>query len=94
MTFLNTASGEQNYRWLVYIYRADNPRNSYGETASQATTIPIGTVEQKALGVWKTGISSCGNYLARVAWLDVSKKATFFNKPDGQVYELPFAVCQ
>jgi len=94
VTFLNTASGTQNYRWIVYIYKADNLKNSSGETSSQVTSIPIGTVEQKALGVWKTGIGTCGNYIARVAWLDDNKKATPFNKPDGQTYDLPFSVCQ
>lgn len=46
------------------------------------------------IGVWKTGIGTCGNYVARAAWLDDNKKATPFYKPDGQIYELPFSVCQ
>ncbi len=93
VTFLNNTNGTQNYRWLVYIYRADNLRNSFGETAAQTTSIPVGTVEQKALGIWRVGVGTCGNYVARVAWLDVNRRATPFSKPDGQVYELPFAVC-
>jgi hypothetical protein len=94
VTFLNSASGTQNYRWNIYIYKADNLRNSFGELSAQLTSIPVGTTEQKALGVWKTGASGCGNYIARPAWLDENKKATPFVKPDGQMYELPFTVCQ
>ncbi len=94
VTFLNAASGDQNYRWLVYIYRQENLRNSFGETASIVTSIPVGRVEQKALSTWKlTGGGECENFVARVAWLDENRRATPFNKPDGQMYELGFAVC-
>lgn len=92
-TFLNTASGTQNYRWLVYVYKADNLRNSFGETTNQMTSQPVGSVEQKSLGSWKVGIGTCGSFVARVAWLDEDRKATPFTKPDGQVYELPFSTC-
>jgi len=93
VTFLNTAGGTQNYRWLVYIYKADNLRTSFGETSAQATSIPVGSVEQKALGVWKVGIGICGDFVARVAWLDANNKATTFNKPDGSLFELPMNTC-
>ena len=92
-TFLNTTGGTQYYRWLIHIYRADNLRNSFGETSAQTTNITAGTAEQKALGVWRVGVGTCENFVARVDWLDESKKATSFTKPDGQVYELPFSTC-
>jgi tetratricopeptide (TPR) repeat protein len=92
-TFLNTTGATQNYRWLVYIYKAENLRNTFGETASIATSIPVGAAEQKALGTWRTSVGGCDNFIARVVWLDENRKATPFNRPDGQVFELAFKVC-
>jgi tetratricopeptide (TPR) repeat protein len=92
-TFLNTNSSTANLRWLVYIFKADTPTKSFGETASIATGIPQGTGEQKAGSTWRTGIGTCDNFIARAAWLDDSKKATILNKPDGTPYELAFSVC-
>lgn len=94
VTFLNTTNADQQYRWNVYVFRADNPKNSFGEASSLVTTLPVGTVEQRALGSWHIGVGTCGSYFARVAWLDEAKNRTYFTKPDGQVYELWFDVCQ
>ncbi len=94
VTFLNTTAATQQYRWNVYVYKADNQKNPFGEASAQLTTIPIGTTEHKALGYWKAGVGTCGNYIARVAWLDESKNATPFTRSDGRVFELPFTVCQ
>ncbi len=92
--FLNTASGEQNFPWLVFVYRADNPKNPFGQTSTLKTTIPIGTVEQKALGTWKlTGGGGCEDYVARVFWLDEAKKSTQFSTPGGSLFEYAFSVC-
>ena len=92
--FLNTAGGTQNFRWLVYIYKVDGQKNSLGETASIVTGIPVGPGEQNPGGGWRlTGGGNCENFIARVAWLDSGKKPTFFNKPDGSLFEMTFAVC-
>lgn len=93
-TFLNTATGEQNPRWLVYIYRRDNLRASFGETAVLGTTIPVGASEQKSAANWRvSGLISCEDYVARVAWQDANKRSTPFNKADGSIYEFGFRVC-
>jgi tetratricopeptide (TPR) repeat protein len=92
-TFLNTTGSTQNYRWLVYVYKADSLKNSFGETPAQLISIPVGTTEQKALGAWRAGVGTCGDYIARVAWVDENKQATPFKRTDGQVFELPFKVC-
>jgi tetratricopeptide (TPR) repeat protein len=88
-TFLNTNNSTVNLRWLVYIHKADAP-NSFGETASIVASFPPGTGEQKASGTWTT---SCARFIARAKWLDDNKKATIFQKPDGQPFELPFSIC-
>ncbi|MDE3088472.1 MAG: tetratricopeptide repeat protein, partial [Chloroflexota bacterium] len=92
-TFLNTNKSTVNLRWLVYIYKADAPNKSFGETASIAASFPPGSGEQKALGVWRTSAGGCDNFIARAAWLDENKKATIFLKPDGQSFELAFSIC-
>ncbi len=93
-TFLNTTSSEQGYRWLVYIYRSDNMKHSFGETPKSTPPFPIGAVELRASGTWKlTGGGDCENFIARVAWINQDNQPIPFTKPDGQVYELAFAVC-
>lgn len=93
-TFLNTTGSEQCYRWLVYIYRTDNLRHSFGETPKSTVPFPIGAVEQRANGTWKlTGGGECENLIARVAWINQDNQPIPFTKSDGQVYELPFTVC-
>ena len=93
-TFLNTAAGEQNSRWVVYVYRPDNFRNSFGETTTAPMTLPVGQKELKSAGSWKLGGGGgCEDFVARVAWKDEGNRVTFFNKPDGAIFELPFQVC-
>lgn len=94
VTFQNTTNRTQLYRWIVYVYRAENPRYSMTETTPILTEIPIGSVEQKALGIYRTGVGLCEDLFARVAWLDENRVAHFFNQPNGKLYELPFTVCQ
>jgi len=94
VTFLNTTNTAQQYRWNVYVFRTDNPKNSFGEASDQVTSIPVGTGEQQALGSWRIGAGTCGSYFARVARLDEAKNRTYLTKPDGNVYELWFNVCQ
>jgi len=94
VTFQNTTNRTQLYRWIVYVYRAENPRYSMTETTPILTEIPAGTVEQKALGIYRTGVGLCEDLFVRVAWLDENRVAHFFNQPNGKIYELPFTVCQ
>ncbi len=94
VTFLNTSSVTQKYRWNVYIYKQDDLKNSFGRIAPILTEVPANTdVEQKGEGGWNTGLGGCGRYLARVVWLDEANKETFFTQPDGQVFEWWFQVC-
>ncbi|GEM_PF-4277856 len=93
-TFNNTASGDQNLRWLVYIYKASNMSVSHGETSSILTTFAPGTSEKRALGYWMAGPGGpCENFVARVGWLDVNNQPVMFAKPDGKVFEKLFTVC-
>ncbi len=93
VTFLNTAAGEHNLRWLVYIYQQSNLQKSYGETASIMTTFPPGALELKASGSWRTGIGGCEGYVVRVASVNSENKAIFFNRPNGELFEHRFTVC-
>ncbi|MDE3088726.1 MAG: zinc ribbon domain-containing protein [Chloroflexota bacterium] len=92
-TFLNTTGGTQSYRVKVYLYRAENLRNSFGETSPAPTTIPVGLTEQKA-GSWKLGSGGCEDFIARVGWIDDQNRITFFNAPVGGTFELRFPMCQ
>ena len=94
VTYLNATGADQNYRWLVYIYRPDNSRHAFGETPKNVTTIPTGSIEQKAQGTWKlTGGGDCENFIARVAWIDANNQSISFSTSDGRVFEFPFSVC-
>ena len=92
--FLNTTGGMQPYRVKVYLYRAENMRNSFGETSVGAVAIPVGATEQKAAGSWKLGSGGCEDFIARVGWLDDQNRVTFFNAPAGGTFELRFPMCQ
>ncbi len=94
VTFLNTSSSVQKYRWNVYVYKQDDLKNSFGRIAPILTEVPANnTVEQKGEGSWNTGQGGCGRYLGRVVWLDEYNKETFFTGPNGQVFEWWFQVC-
>ena len=57
-------------------------------------TLPVGQKELKSAGSWKLGGGGgCEDFVARVAWKDEGNRVTFFNKPDGAIFELPFQVC-
>lgn len=94
VTFLNTMNAEPSYQWNVFVFRADNPKNSFGEAAPLMETIPVGTTEHRTNGSWRIGVGACGSYFARVASLDNGKNRTYFAGPDGQVFEYYFKVCQ
>lgn len=46
------------------------------------------------LRVRSTTGNACDFYFARVELLDINNKATDMTKPDGQVFEKGFSVCQ
>lgn len=93
VTFLNTTGNSARYKWKVYIYKPDNLRNSFGETSAVTIDIPTGSTEQN-VGMWRITVGACGDYLARVGWLDDNNHITFFTRPDGQMYEFAFATCR
>lgn len=93
-SFLNATGTVQNFRWLVYIYRAGNLTTSFSETTAGLFAIPTGNSTLKSIGSWKIALGGpCENFVARVAWFDENNKAINFTKPDGQVFEHAFTVC-
>lgn len=93
VTFLNTTGSSPRYKWKVYIYKPDNLKNSFGETSAVTIDMPAGSTEQ-SVGMWRITVGACGDYFARVGWLDDGNRITFFTRPDGQVYEFAFATCR
>ncbi len=93
-TFANTTGIVQNFRWIVYLYRSDNPLTSFGETTVTMSSLPLGAQTEQSLGFWKLPLGGpCENFVARVAWLDQNNQSTPFLRPDGQVFEKPITVC-
>jgi hypothetical protein len=92
-TFANNFPAVQNYRWLVYVYKGDNPTRSTTDTTPVQSAIAVGQNELKAGSTWKPGAGQCEVFIVRVAWLDQDKRATFFPKPDGKVYEKSLYIC-
>jgi hypothetical protein len=84
VTFLNTTTTPQAYRWRIRIFEPDK-RNSFGDTAPVDTTFPVGSSEHAAAENWRvTGAGDCMQFFARVFWIDPStKQETEFSKPDG-----------
>ncbi len=92
-TFLNSMEREQNYRWAVYIFRADNQRG-IGETTRTDTAVPVGTGEQLSIGSWKLPLGGpCDYFYAQVGWLNVDSKIVWFTTPSGSVFQKGFTVC-
>ncbi len=93
-TFSNTTGSVQNYRWIIYIYRSDNPVTSYGQTSALQTAFSAGASEQRSLGSWKLPLGGpCEDFVARVFWLDQNNKANQFLRSDGLPFEKKLAVC-
>ncbi len=93
-TFANSTGSQQNYRWIVYIYRFDAPNRSTGETTQTPVNIPIGSSEQKSDGFWRLGPGNqCENFFVRVAMLDQDKRPTMLTRPDGKVFEKSMTLC-
>lgn len=92
-TFLNTLEEEQNYRWAVYIFRADNQRRT-GETTRTDMTVPTGTSELESVGSWKLPLGGPCEYLyAQVGWAGADNQITWFTAPNGPVFQKGFAPC-
>ncbi len=94
-TFANTTSTVQNFKWLVYIFRADTPSRANNQTTAMQGSFPVGSGEYGALGTFRYGVTGnqCEFFFARVGWLDADNKTTFFTQPDGKVFEKGFSVC-
>ena len=84
VTFLNNTSGPTTYRWRIRIFEPDK-KNSFGDTATVDTSLPVGISEQAAYkDSWKvTGPGDCISFFARAFSVDFSTKLeTEFLKPD------------
>jgi len=95
VTFLNTATGDQNVSWRVYIFRAAEPTKSNTETGLLRSAIPPGTREVASPGTFAYGPTgrTCEDFFVRVGWLDAENKIVYFNTPDSKVYQKDFRVC-
>ncbi len=93
VTFLNSMEQEQNYRWAVYIFRADTQRG-IGETTRTDVPIPTGAVEQPSYGSWKLPLGGpCDYFYAQVGWINAEGKIVWFTTPSGSVFQKGFTVC-
>ncbi|MCL4394956.1 MAG: hypothetical protein M1482_09180 [Chloroflexi bacterium] len=96
VSFLNTATSVQNVKWQVYIYRADNPTRRNNETTVVQTAFNPGPIELQAVGTFRYGSTgnACDFFFARVDQLDINNKGIDLTKPDGQVFEKGFSICE
>jgi hypothetical protein len=97
VTFLNTASTENNQKWQVYIYKADNPARRNNETTVLQTPFQPGSIELKAIGTFKYGATgnACDFFFAIVVTLDQNNKGIELTKPgELQRFEKGFSICQ
>ncbi len=97
VSFLNTASGDQNVKWVILIYRADNPTRSFSQTAVNQTAFsPGATADFAAPGSFKLGSTgnACDFFFARVDQIDANNKGTDMTTPDGKTFEKSFTICQ
>lgn len=94
VTFLNSMGRDQTYQWKVYIFRAENPDRSFGETARTSGAIASGTVELPSNGSWKlTGGGGCENFFAQAGWVTDDNRIVWFTLPNGQIFQKGFSVC-
>ncbi len=92
VTFLNTTSRVQKYRWFVKIYKPEET-SSFGETARGEREIPLKTSQLLSLASWKTLIMECTPFIARVFWVDAENQVHELLKPDGNSPAKGFNVC-
>ena len=96
VTLLNSASGDQNVRWVVYVYRAENPtRPNTQSPVNPASFKPGPTVELDSLIRFKLGATgnSCDFFFARVDILDINNQGSPLNGTDGKTFEKGFSIC-
>lgn len=93
-TFSNSLGKPQNYRWVVYIYRADSLNRSFGETTRTDTPIEVGILEIPSFGSWKLPLGGpCEFFIAQVGWFNNENKVVMFTTPTGQVFQKGFTIC-
>lgn len=94
VTFTNTTSSTQGYRWRVYIFKADKPAKSNTETTFLQSDVPVGTAEIQSTGSFKYGAANqCDYFFTQVGWPDANNNVNFFNDPNGNVAQQGFSVC-
>ena len=94
VTFLNATGVVQNYKWIAYLYRTDNPANRFGETTRTDSSIPVGGGEFKSLGSFKIPVGGpCEDYTVRINFFDQDNKPIQFAKPDGQPFQKDIHIC-
>ncbi len=93
--FLNNTETVQNFRWRVFIFRADRPWRSLTETTFRDTSFAVGSGEYPTIGTFRLGTTTnlCDFMFARVGWIDADSRIFYFTKPDGQVFEKGFFIC-
>ncbi len=92
-TFLNSMDREQNNRWAVYIFRAENQKG-IGETTRTDSAMPMGTAELLSLGYWRLPLGGpCEWLTAKVGLITAENKIVWFTAPNGTVFEKGFTVC-
>jgi hypothetical protein len=96
VSFLNTAAGDQNVRWVLYVFRADNPSRFIAQSAvNQAAFRPGATGEQNSLINFNLGATSntCDYLTLKVDILDVNNKGVDLPGTDGKTFERPLVIC-
>lgn len=95
VAFQNTAAGDQNIRWAVYIFKADEINKSNNETTALFSTFPPGAREFNSPGGFSYGATgrACEYFFVRVGWINAEGKIVWFNDPSGKMYEKGFQVC-
>lgn len=94
-TFINSGNAEQNLRWALYIFKADEPTKSNNETSVQLTTFATGTKTFNALGTFRYGATGrpCEYFSVRAGITNADGKIVWLSLPDGKVYEKGFQIC-
>ncbi len=92
-TFLNTLGREQNYRWSVYIFRADTQKR-IGDTSFNNDPIPTGNVEQRTNGSWHWPLGGpCEYFYAQIGWTNDENKIIWFTTTNGAIFQKGFTAC-
>ncbi len=91
--FLNTLDREQNYRWTVYIFRADTQKR-IGETSLSTVPIPPGSNEMPSIGSWRWPLGGpCEFFYAQVGWFNDENKVVWFANTNSTTFQKGFTAC-